>query len=85
MKMNIIMTQEDANNLNKEQAMEAGKQLAFPLSTGSGYPSTGMTKREYIATQLMSGLITNGYSPEDAAERAIKGVDLLLIQLNKKQ
>ena len=79
------MTQEDANNLNKEQAMEVGRQLAFPLHTGSGYPSTGMTKREYMATQIMSGLITNGYSPEDAAERAIRGVDLLLIQLNKKQ
>jgi hypothetical protein len=79
------MTQEDANNLNKEQAMEVGKQLAFPLHTGSGYPNKGMTKREYMATQIMSGLITNGYSPEDAAERAIRGVDLLLIQLNKKQ
>ena len=79
------MTQEDANNLNKEQAMEVGKQLAFPLSTGSGYPNTGMTKREYMATQIMSGLITNGYSPEDAVERAIRGADLLLIQLNKKQ
>ena len=79
------MTQEQANELNRTQAMEVGKQLAFPLSTGSGYPSTGMTKREYMATQIMSGLITNGYSPEDAAERAIKGVDLLLIQLNKKQ
>jgi hypothetical protein len=79
------MTQEDANNLNKEQAMEVGRQLAFPLHTGSGYPNTGMTKREYMATQIMSGLITNGYSPEDAAERAIRGVDLLLIQLNKKQ
>ena len=78
------MTQEDANNLNKEQAMEVGKQLAFPLSTGSGYPNTGMTKREYMATQIMSGLITNGYSPEDAAERAIRGVGLLLIELNKK-
>ena len=78
------MTQEQANELNREQAMEVGKQLAFPLSTGSGYPSTGMTKREYMATQLMSGLITNGYSPEDAVERAIRGVDLLLIQLNKK-
>ena len=78
------MTQEQANELNREQAMEVGKQLAFPLSTGSGYPSTGMTKREYMATQIMSGLITNGYSPEDAAERAIIGVDLLLIQLNKK-
>ena len=79
------MTQEDANNLNKEQAMEVGKQLAFPLHTGSGYPNKGMTKREYMATQIMSGLITNGYSPEDAAERAIRGVDLLLIQLNRKQ
>ena len=79
------MTQEDANNLNKEQAMEVGRQLAFPLHTGSGYPSTGMTKREYMATQIMSGLITNGYSPEDAVERAIRGVDLLLTQLNRKQ
>ena len=79
------MTQEDANNLNKEQAMEVGRQLAFPLSTGSGYPNLGLTKREYMATQIMSGLISNGYSPEDAAERAIRGVDLLLTQLNKKQ
>ena len=79
------MTQEEIDNLNKEQAMGVGNQLAFPLHTGSGYPSTGMTKREYIATQLMSGLISSGYSPEDAAERAIRGVDLLLTQLNKKQ
>lgn len=78
------MTQEDANKLNKEQAMESGRQLAFPLSTGSGYPSTGMTKREYIATQLMSALITNGYSPEDSAERAVHATELLLIELNKK-
>ena len=78
------MTQEDANNLNKEQAMEVGKQLAFPSHTGSGYPSTGMTKREYMATQLMSGLMSSGFSPEAASERAIRGVDLLLIQLNKK-
>jgi hypothetical protein len=80
-----IMTQELINELNRTQAMESGKDLAFPLHTGSGYPNLGMTKREYMATQIMSGLITNGYSPEDAAERAIRGVDLLLIQLNKKQ
>lgn len=79
------MTQEDANNLNKEQAMEVGRQFAYPLHTGSGYPNRGLTKREYIATQIMSGLLSNGYSPEDAAERAIKAVDSLLIQLNKKQ
>ena len=79
------MGQEDTDRLNREQVMEVGRQLAFPLHTGSGYPSTGMTKREYMATQIMSGLITNGYSPEDAVERAIRGADLLLIQLNKKQ
>jgi hypothetical protein len=79
------MKQEDTDKLNREQAMEVGKQRAFPLHTGSGYPNIGMSKREYMATQIMSGLISNGYSPEDAAERAIRGVDLLLIQLNKKQ
>ena len=80
------MTQEDANNLNKEQAMEVGKQLAFPLSTGSGYPSTGMTKREYMATQIMTGLMSSGFgfTPELAVERAITGTELLLIELNKK-
>jgi len=77
------MTQEDANNLNKEQARESGRQLAFPLHTGSG-TAIGMTKREYIATQLMSALITNGYSPEDSAERAVHATELLLIELNKK-
>ena len=77
------MTQEEIDNLNKEQAMGVGNQLAFPLSTGSGYPSTGMTKREYMVTQLMAGLL-NTYAPELAVGLAIKGVDLLLIQLNKK-
>ncbi len=57
------------------------KQFAFPLFTGSGYPTNGLTKREYMTTQIMSGLLSNGYSPEDAAERAIRGVDLLLIHL----
>ena len=79
------MTQEDANNLNKEQALENGNDSTFPNKDAYGFLHYGLTKREYMATQIMSGLITNGYSPEDAAERAIKGVDLLLIQLNKKQ
>ena len=79
------MTQEDANNLNKEQAMEVGRQLAFPLSTGSGYPNTGMTKREYMATQIMSGLLSGGYDVNGAVEKSIIGVDKLLIELNRKQ
>lgn len=81
------MTQEQANELNREQAMEVGKQLAFPLSTGSGYPSTGMTKREYMATQLMVGLLSNGHNKEitaGLAGLAVQATELLLIQLNKK-
>jgi len=78
------MTQEDANKLNKEQAMESGRQLAFPLSTGSGYPSTGMTKREYMATQLMVGLLSHGHTKETSAVYAVQATELLLIELNKK-
>jgi hypothetical protein len=78
------MTQDDANKLNREQAIESGREKAFPLYTGSGFPSTGLTKREYIATQLMSALITHGYSPEGSAERAVQATELLLIELNKK-
>ena len=79
------MTQEDANNLNKEQALENGNDSTFPNKDAYGFLHYGLTKREYMATQIMSGLITNGYSPEDASERAIRGVDLLLIELNRKQ
>ena len=79
------MTQEQADELNREQAMEVGKQLAFPLSTGSGYPSTGMTKREYMATQIMVGLLSNGHNKEIAAGLAVQATELLLIELNKKQ
>ena len=75
------MTQEDANKLNKEQAMESGRQLAFPLDTGSGYSNTGMTKREYMTTQLMVGLLSNGHNKEIAA---VQATELLLIELNKK-
>lgn len=79
------MAQEQANELNRTQAMEVGKQLAFPLSTGSGYPSTGMTKREYMATQLMVGLLSNGHNKEISAGLAVQATELLLIELNKKQ
>ncbi len=78
------MTQEDANKLNRTQAMEVGKELAFPLSTGSGYPNRGLTKKEHIAIQLMAALMSSGLTPEDSAPRAIKGTEVLLIELNKK-
>jgi hypothetical protein len=78
------MTQEDANKLNREQAMESGRQLAFPLYTGSGYPNIGMTKREYMATQLMVGLLSHGHAKETSAVYAVQATELLLIELNKK-
>ena len=71
--------------MTQEDAMEVGRQLAFPLSTGSGYPNTGMTKREYMATQIMSGLLSGGYDVNGAVEKSIIGVDKLLIELNRKQ
>ena len=78
------MRQEDIDNLNKEQAMEVGRQFAFPLFTGSGYPTNGLTKREYMATQIMSGLL-NKHDTNTAVQIAIGAVDKLLIELNKKQ
>ena len=76
------MTGEKANELNKEKALERGNELAFPLSTGSGYPSNGMTKREYMATQIMCSLITSGYSFIVSADLSVKAVDQLLIALH---
>jgi hypothetical protein len=79
------MDNEQSHYLNLEASKDNGNQLAFPLSTGSGYPSTGMTKREYMATQLMVGFITQGYDFEDSADRSIKAVDNLLIALRTNQ
>ena len=81
------MIPEKANEMNEERALDKGNDLAFPLSTGSGYPNTGMTKREYIATQLMAGFLTQGYTSDVAADLSIKAVNDLLISLhvNKEQ
>ena len=81
------MTNEKANEMNEERSLDRGNELAFPLSTGSGYPSTGMTKREWMATQLMAGFLTQGYASNVAADHSIKAVNDLLIALhvNKEQ
>ena len=79
------MTNEKSNEMNEERALDRGNELAFPLSTGSGYPSTGMTKREWMATQLMAGFLTQGYASDAAADRSIKAVNDLLIALHTNQ
>jgi len=77
------MTPEKANEMNEERALENGNKLAFPIDSLIPYHN-GLTKREYIATQLMAAAMAGHCSPEEALGRALKGVDLLLIELNKK-
>ena len=81
------MTNEKSNEMNEERALDRGHELAFPLSTGSGYPSTGMTKREYMATQIMTGFLSHGHDVRTSVEYSIDAVDKLLIALhvNKEQ
>jgi hypothetical protein len=78
------MTAEKANEMNEERALENGDDSAFPNQDTRGFLHYGLTKREYIATQLMAAAMAGHCSPEEALNRAIKGVDLLLIELNKK-
>ena len=75
------MNQERANELNLEKAKENGNLPMNPVV--NNFYHNGLTKREYMATQLMAAAMTGGYSPKDALTRAIEGVDLLLIELNK--
>ena len=66
--------------MNEERALENGNNSAFPNQY-----DYGMTKREYMATQLMTGFLTQGYTSDVAADRSIKAVDHLLIALHTNQ
>lgn len=76
------MTKEDADKLNLEKAKENGNLPMNPVV--SNFYHNGLTKREYMATQLMAGILSDGvvdiYS---AVGQAIHATDLLLIELNK--
>ena len=76
------MTPEKANEMNEERALERGNQLAFPHV---GFNHNGLTKREWMATQLMAGFLTQGYAGDVAADRSIKAVNDLLIALHVNQ
>ena len=54
----------------------------FPIE-GINYNNLGLTKREYIATQLMAAAMSYGQNQETSASMAVKGADLLLIELSK--
>jgi hypothetical protein len=75
------MTKEDADKLNLEKAKENGNLPMNPVV--SNFYHNGLTKREYMATQLMVGLLSNGHDTRTAVEYSVKAVDLLLIELNK--
>ena len=75
------MNQERANELNLEKAKENGNLPMNPVV--SDFYHNGLTKREYMATQLMVGLLSHGHDTRTAVEYSVKAVDLLLIELNK--
>lgn len=62
---------------------------AFPWSTAWS-SATGMSKREYIATHIMAGLLAaqihgfnNDPSKQGWAEMSVRAADALLAELNK--
>lgn len=75
------MTPEKAKAMNAERALENGDKLAFPIDSDIPYHN-GLTKREYMATQLMSGLLAQGIGSDVAADCSAKAVDYLLIALH---
>ena len=62
--------------------MKNADENAFPSGT---YNQGGLTKREYIATKAMQGLIARGadanFSVEEISERAVAYADRLLVAL----
>ena len=78
------MTPEKANEINEERAIQNGESLAFPFI--SKYENhEGLTKREWMATQIMIGLLSHGHDTRTAVEYSIDAVDELLIELGKSK
>ena len=72
--------------MRKETTKEYGNNLAFPLGTDNVYHH-GLSKREYIATQLMSWVGAHHSTDVINEQRKIADViritDMLLTELNK--
>jgi hypothetical protein len=77
------MTPEKTNEMNEERALENGNDSAFPNKDAFGFFHYGLSKREYMATQLMAASIADGHTIDVAVDRSVKAVDKLLIELNK--
>lgn len=72
------------DELNNQSIIDNGNSSIYQRETfpGESRYITGLTKREYIAIQIMSnmGLV----NAEDAAERSVRAADVLLRELSKK-
>ena len=79
------MTLEQATKLNLSAAKDSGNDLAFPVEKSIGAYHLGLTKREYIATRLLSAMITQGIGSDVAAELAVEATDKLLIELKRNR
>jgi hypothetical protein len=70
-----------------EETFSDGSGPAFPFSYGlqQHHVFSGMTRREYHASQMMAARLTMGYgeSPVKAAEAAVAYADALIAELDK--
>jgi len=73
------MRQEYVEKLNEERLRGVGNLPVFPFNDNSG-----LTKREYIATQLLASLINTHGDIDLASKTAVKYADSLIKELNSK-
>ena len=56
---------------------------AFPWSETVDATYGGLTKREYYAVRFVATQINMGWSPREAAQRALLFADALILELSK--
>jgi hypothetical protein len=70
-------------------AQSNGLQEAFGRAMSPGpngnwdWGATGLAKREYIAARLLASSMSHGWTPKEAAQRAVQYADALLTELAK--
>jgi DNA-directed RNA polymerase subunit RPC12/RpoP len=72
------------------EGQKEGNQSAFPIIfDNGGVLDYGLSKREFVAATIVSGMIANSQNPttnnEQIARRAIRLTDALLFELNKSE
>ena len=73
------MREEYVEKLNEERLRGVGNLPVFPFNDNGG-----LTKREYIATQLLASLINTHGDIDLASKTAVKYADSLIKELNSK-